>query len=218
MEQLLALYAQPYDPLYPVVCFDERPCFLIGDKVEPLALQTGKERKEHYAYEKHGSCALLAAIEPLTGKRVAQVYSQRRKVEFSHFCQQLAAAYPQAVKVHLVLDNLNTHDKSAFYENLAADEAFALAERFEFHFTPKAASWLNMIEIEFSALARQCLNRRIPHIEQLKNEVMAFFAEREAKQIKVNWQFSLQAARQKLNSHYVAVNAANSVFKKVDKT
>lgn len=214
MEQLLALYARPYDPLYPVVCFDERPCFLIGDKIEPLAMQTGKERKEHYAYEKHGSCVLLAAIEPLTGKRVAHIYDQRRKVEFALFCQRLAAAYSQAVKIHLVLDNLNTHDKSAFYENLPADQAYALAERFEFHHTPKSASWLNMIEIEFSALARQCLNRRIPCVEQLKTEVLAFFAEREAKQIKIKWQFSLPAAREKLNSHYVAVNDANSAFAK----
>lgn len=218
MERLLALYARPYDPLHPVVCFDERPCFLIGDKVEPLAMQKGQEAKEHYAYEKHGSCALLAAIEPLTGKRIAQVYDQRRKQEVALFCQRLAAAYPEAVKIHLVLDNLNTHDKSAFYENLPADQAYALAKRFEFHHTPKSASWLNMIEIEFSALARQCLNRRIPSAEELTAEILAFFADREAKQIKIKWQFSLQAAREKLNSHYVAVNDANSAFKKNKET
>jgi hypothetical protein len=161
MEQILELYAMPYNPLYPVVCYDERPCFLIGDKVEPLALQTGKVRKEHYAYEKLGSCSLLAAIEPLTGKRLAQVYPQRTKREYTLFCQALASMFPDAVKIRLVQDNLNTHDTSAFYENLPADEALALAERFEFYFTPKSASWLNMIEIEFSALARQCLHRRI---------------------------------------------------------
>jgi hypothetical protein len=167
MELILWLYALAYDPLYPVVCFDERPCFLIGDAVEPLAMQSGRVRKEHYAYEKHGSCALLAAIEPLTGNRVAQVHKQRTKKEFTLFFLALAAAYPEAIKIRVVLDNLNTHDVSAFYENLPADEAFALAQRFEFFFTPKSASWLNMIEIEFSALARLCLNRRIPTIEKL---------------------------------------------------
>ena len=154
MEQILSLYALPYDPAYPVVCYDERPCFLIGDQIEPIAMQTGQVRKEHYAYEKNGSCALLAAIEPLTGNRLAQVHPQRTKKEYSLFCQALAAEYPQATKIRLVQDNLNTHDTSTFYENLPADEAQALANRFEFHFTPKSASWLNMIEIEFSALAQ----------------------------------------------------------------
>lgn len=144
METLLALYALPYDPAYPVVCFDERPCFLIGDKVTALPLQTGEVRKEHYAYEKNGSCALLAALEPLTGRRVAAVYAQRTKKEYTAFCQKLAAAYPHARKIRLVQDNLNTHNASAFYEHLAADEAQALADRFEFYYTPKSVSWLNM--------------------------------------------------------------------------
>jgi transposase len=213
MEELLALYALSYDARYPVVCFDERPCFLIGDRVDPLALQTGKVQKEHYAYEKLGSCALLAAIEPLTGRRVAQVYEQRTKKEFTLFCQQLAATYPEAIKIQLVLDNLNTHDKSAFYEHLPADEARALAARFEFHFTPKSASWLNMIEIEFSALARQCLNRRIPTREELTQEVLALVTERDRKRIKIDWQFSIRAARNKLNRHYTDVNLANVKFK-----
>jgi hypothetical protein len=214
MERILALYALPYDPFYPVVCFDERPCFLIGDLIEPLALQTGQPRKEHYAYEKNGSCALLAAIEPLTGQRLAQVSRQRTKREFFLFCQALAAMYPEAIKIRLVLDNLNTHNASAFYENLPADEAFALAQRFEFCYTPKSASWLNMIEIEFSALARLCLHRRIPSQEKLEHEVLALVAERHEKRIKINWQFSLQAARQKLNSHYVVVNEQNNIFAK----
>ena len=171
MEQLLWLYALPYDPQYPVVCFDERPCFLIGDRIEPIAMQTGQIGKEHYAYEKLGSCALLAAIEPLTGERLAQVHPRRTKREYTLFFQALAAEYPEAIKIRLVQDNLNTHNTSAFYENLPADEAFALAERFEFYYTPKSASWLNMIEIEFSALARQCLNRCIPTITQLEREV-----------------------------------------------
>lgn len=215
MELILWLYAQSYDPDYPVICLDERPCFLIGDIVEPRAMQTGKVRKEHYAYEKLGSCALFAAIEPLTGQRIAQIHKQRRKKEFALFCQAVAENYPEAVQIRLVLDNLNTHNTSAFYENMLADQAFALSQRFEFFYTPKSASWLNMIEIEFSALARLCLNRRIPTIEQLETELMALITERTQKKVNINWQFSIQAAREKLNSRYSVVNSANSVFKKV---
>jgi hypothetical protein len=214
MEHILWLYALPYDPLYPVICFDERPCFLIGELVEPLALQSGQVRKEHYAYEKNGSCALLAAIEPLTGKRVAQVHPQRTKKEYTLFCQALATAWPKAKKIRLVQDNLNTHNASSFYENLPADEAFALAQRFEFNYTPKSASWLNMIEIEFSAVARQCLKRRIPTIEQLENEVLAIIKERNDKQIKIDWQFSIEVARNKMNTHYRRVLADNIIYKK----
>jgi transposase len=214
MERILWLYALPYDPLYPVVCFDERPCFLIGDAVEPIAMSTGQVRKEHYAYEKNGSCALLAAIEPLTGFRLAQVQPRRTKKEFALFCQALAAAYPRALKIRLVLDNLNTHDTSAFYENLPADEAFALAQRFEFFFTPKSASWLNMIEIEFSALARLSLHRRIPTIEKLESEIMAILSDRVNKRIKIHWQFSIEKCREKLNARYLVVNDGNSKFKK----
>jgi len=214
MEEILWLYALPYDPKYPVVCFDERPCFLIGDRVNPIAMQTGKVRKEHYAYEKLGSCALLAAIEPLTGFRFAQVHERRTKKEYTLFCQALAAQFPDAVKIRLVQDNLNTHDTSAFYENLPADEARALAERFEFYFTPLSASWLNMIEIEFSALTRLCLKQRIPTIEELKRNVLAIVADRMQKKVPITWQFSIQSARSKLNSHYVKVHSDNKQFKK----
>jgi len=209
------LYALPYDPAFPVVCFDERPCFLIGDQIEPVAMQTGQVRKEHYAYEKNGSCALLAAIEPLTGYRLAQVHPHRTKKEYTLFCQALAAEFPQATKIRLVQDNLNTHDTSAFYENLPADEAQALAERFEFYFTPKSASWLNMIEIEFSALSRLCLDRRIPSQELLEREVLSLVAQRKADKIKITWQFSVQSARSKLNSHYVKVQPDNEKFKEI---
>jgi recombinational DNA repair ATPase RecF len=155
----------------------------------------------------------LAAIEPKTGKRLAQVHPQRTKKEYALFCQALAAAYPEAKKIRLVQDNLNTHNASAFYENMPAAEAFALAERFEFHYTPKAASWLNMIECEFSAVARQCLNRRIPTIKQLEKEVLAIIKERHEKKIKINWQFSIESARDKLNRHYQSVFADNSKYK-----
>ena len=212
MEQILQLYARPYDSSHPVLCFDERPCFLIGDKIEPQAWQCGALRKEHYAYEKFGSCALLAAIEPLTGQRCARVYPQRTKKEFTNFCQALVTAYPQARKIHVVLDNLNTHNASAFYEALPADQALALTQRFEFHYTPKAASWLNMIEIEFSALTRLCLKRRIPTLAKLEHEVMTIIHERHEKRIKIHWQFTVDTARGKLNRHYRTVNPHNSKY------
>jgi hypothetical protein len=214
MERILWLYAQPYDPRYPVICFDERPCFLIGEEMAPLSMQRGKVGKEHYAYEKLGSCALLAALEPLTGQRLAQVRPQRTKKEYTEFCQALAASYPQAIKIRLVQDNLNTHNASSFYEHMPAEEAFALAQRFEFYYTPKAASWLNMIEIEFSALSRQCLDRRIATIEQLAQEVLALIKERAEKQIKIHWQFSIEVAREKLNRHYKQVHGQNVKYQK----
>jgi len=215
MERILWLYALAYDPDYPVVCFDERPCFLIGDKVDPIAMQEGKVRKEHYAYEKNGSCTLFAAIEPLTGNRLGQVHRYRTRKEFTLFCQTLSAIYPDAKKIRLVLDNLNTHNSGAFYANLPADEAFALAQRFDFWFTPKSASWLNMIEIEFSALARLCLHRRIPTMEKLESEVLTLIADRRQKQIKINWQFSIETCREKLNARYSIVNDAHSKFREV---
>lgn len=213
MEELLALYAEAHDPQLPVICFDERPCFLLGEAVAPLPMTTGQVAKEHYAYEKHGSCALLAAIEPLTGQRLAQVTAQRTKKEYTAFCQALVEAWPEAKKIRLVQDNLNTHNASSFYENLPAEEALALAQKLEFHYTPKAASWLNMIEIEFSALARECLERRIATQEILEREVLALVKERTEKQIRINWQFSITAARTKLNKHYERVNADNVKYK-----
>jgi hypothetical protein len=212
MEHILALYALPYDPKYPVICFDERPCFLIGETLLPVPMRPGQVRKAHYAYEKLGSCALLAAIEPLTGRRLGQVHPQRTKREYTLFCQALAAMYPAAIKLRLVQDNLNTHNASAFYEYLPADEAFALAQRFEFVYTPKSASWLNMIECEFSVLTRLCWSRRIPTIEVLRRETLTLLEERSRKQIKINWQFSLQAARSTLNKHYTRVHPQNKKY------
>ena len=213
MEQILWLYAQPYDEKYPIVCFDERPCFLIGDKVEPTSMQSGKVKKEHYAYEKNGSCALLASIEPLTGKRLVQLYERRTKKEYCLFMQALAKMYPEAIKIRIVQDNLNTHNFSSFYENLPADEAFELAQKFEIYYTPKSASWLNMIEIEFSALSKQSLNRRIPNQQQLEDEILTIVKERNDKQIKIDWQFSVKKARTKLNRQYKSLNKGNEKFK-----
>ena len=152
---------------------------------------------------------MFATIEPLTGRRLAHVRSQRRKVEFAHFMRDLCQAYPEAETIHVVLDNLNTHDASAFYEVFSAKQARVLAKRIQFHFTPKSASWLNMIEVEFSALARLCLNRRIPTLEELTFEVLAFVKDRDEKRIKINWQFNVDNARQKFHSHYVTVNSGN---------
>lgn len=197
-----------------MLCFDERPCFLIGDTVAGLDMKQGSPAKENYAYTKHGSCCVLAAIEPKTGKRLAHIRRHRGKKEFTLFMKNLAITYPKAEKIVLILDNLNTHNFSGFYENLSAQEAAELAQRFEFVHTPKCASWMNMIEIEFSALSRQCLNRRIPSINQLSKEVLTYFKERSDLGIKINWQFNCQMAREKLNSHYVKVNPNNIKYHK----
>lgn len=212
MEQILHLYALEYDPLYPLVCFDERPCFLIGDVVCGLEMKAGQVARQHYAYEKNGSCALLMAIEPKTGERLAQVHAQRTKREYALFMKTLAEGYPQAKKIRVIQDNLNTHSASAFYATFAAEEAFALSQRFEFYYTPKSASWLNLIEIEFSALSKQCLNRRIATRELLTQEVMAIVKEREEKAIKIDWQFSIESARSKLNRHYQQINSDNAKY------
>lgn len=213
MEDILGLYALSYDPKRPVMCFDERPCFLIGQVVQGLGMQAGKVQKEHYAYQKNGACALLAAIEPLTGQRIAQVYKQRTAKEYTQFMQMMAKQYPEAEKIILIQDKLNTHKIGSFYQHLPAEEAKALADRFEFHYTPKSASWLNMIEIEFSALSKQCLDRRIPDEETLKKEIQAIIQERNEKQIKIQWQFDIKSARSTLNTKYTAVQENNSKYK-----
>ena len=213
MELILRLYILSYNPDFPILCFDERPCFLIGDIVDGLQIKSGQVAKQHYAYSKHGSCCVLAAIEPKTGRRLAHVRRRRTKREFTKFMQHLAKLYPDAKKIIVIMDNLNTHNFSSFYENLVAQDAADLADRFEFVYTPKSASWLNMIEIEFSALSRQCLNRRIPSMNQLANEVIAYFKERSDLGIKIKWQFSQDDARQKLNRHYSKVNPLNLIYK-----
>jgi DDE superfamily endonuclease len=214
MEKILWLYRLPYNRLRPVLCFDERPCFLIGDLVAGIPVTEGGIAKEHYSYEKLGSCSLLATIEPLTGKRIADVFDQRRKIEFALHFQRIAGQYPEAEKIIVILDNLNTHNESSFYEVFEAEEAFRVAQKFQFIHTPKSASWLNMIEIEFSAISRLCLDRRIPSKEQLEKEVLAIIKERSEKAIKINWQFSIETAREKLNRHYKKVNEKNAKYQK----
>lgn len=209
MELILRIYLLPYNIKKPVICFDERPCFLIGDTIEGLEMKPGQVAKENYAYTKHGSCSVLAMIEPKTGKRFCQIRRRRRKIEFAKFMKMVSKIYPDADKIIVVLDNLNTHNFSSFFEVFDAQEAASLMDRFEFFYTPKSGSWLNMIEIEFSALSRQCLNRRIPSIGELSKEVIAYFEERNNKGIKINWEFSREAARKKLNRRYSEVNPLN---------
>lgn len=212
MENILWLYSLPFDERFPVVCFDERPCFLIGETVQGIEMKAGQPMRENYAYEKKGSCALLATIEPLTGMRVADVFARRTKREFALHLQKVAAEYPQAVKIRIVLDNLNTHNASSFYETFPAEEAFHLSQLFEFYYTPPKASWLNMIEIEFSAIARLCLKRRIPSQEELTREVLAIVKERTENKVLIDWQFSIEKARKKLNRHYEKVNQENDKY------
>jgi hypothetical protein len=214
MEQILHLYSLPYDALYPLVCFDERPCFLIAEVVAGLEMKSGQVSRHHYAYEKKGACSLLMSIEPLTGKRLAQVHKQRTKREYALFMKALAALYPEAKKIGVIQDNLNTHNTSSFYETFSAEEAFELSQRFEFYYTPKSASWLNLIEIEFSGLSKQCLNRRIATQEELSHEVLSIVKEREEKAVKIDWQFSIESARNKLTRHYQKVNSDNAKYNK----
>jgi hypothetical protein len=213
MEKILWLYALPFDEQYPVVCFDERPCFLIEEVVRGLEMKSGQPKKEDFTYQKNGSCALLATIEPLTGERIADVFTRRTKREFALHLQKVAARFPKAKRIRMVLDNLNTHNESSFYETFEAEEAFRLAQLFEFYHTPPKASWLNMIEIEFSAISRLCLDRRIPTQEILEKEVLAIVKERTEKRVLIDWQFSIAKARKKLNRHYKEVNQENEKYK-----
>ena len=203
MEDVLAVYKLPYDPLRPVICYDERPCVLIGDKILPLPRKKGKPQREDYHYQRNGVANLLIAYEPLTGRRYVQITKQRTFDEYAHFLKEVALThYPHAEHIILVQDNLSTHTPSAFYAQFLAQEAFELSERFEMHYTPTNGSWLNMVEIEISAISRQCLNRRIPDISTLKSEVGACVNERNEKRIKVDWQFSINDARDKFQRFY----------------
>jgi len=209
MENILRLYRLPYDKHFPVVCFDERPCFLIGDVIKGFDLKPEQVRKQHYEYAKNGCCNLLLAVEPLTGKRIAMITDRRRKIEYAEFMQKLVPHFPLAEKIRLIQDNLNTHNSSSFYERFAFD----LSQKFDFNYTPVKGSWLNAVEIDFSAIARTALNKRIPTKEQLEKQVFACVKERQKSQIKINWQFDITAARSKMNRHYVKLNADNAKFK-----
>lgn len=202
MEHILHLYEQPYNPQFPVVCFDERPCFLIGDVMQPIPMKPGQSQRIQYEYKKNGSCSLLLAVEPLRGFRTLQVRERRTKIDYALFMKQLVAHYPEAEKIILVQDNLNTHNPSSFYEALQAQEAFDLAQRFQMVYTPKKASWLNMAEIELSAFGKQCLNRRIADQQTLTKETRALMKKRNQDHVKIQWQFTKMQAREKFQRFY----------------
>jgi transposase len=209
MEDVLHLYDLPYDERRPIVCFDELPVQLLGEVVAPLPMKEGRVRRFDYEYERAGTACLLVAFEPLTGQRIIETSRRRTKSDYCRFMQRVAELFPQAEKVVLVQDNLNTHNASSFYEHLPPAEAFSLAQAFEMHYTPKKGSWLNMAELELSALSRICLSRRIPSIEELDREVQAIVKERNELKIKVEWQFSIAQAREKLSRHYKNVKSKN---------
>ncbi len=202
MEDVLEVYHLPYDEKRPVICLDELPFQLLGEKVEPLLMKAGKEKKFDSEYIRGGVAAVFLAFEPLTGKRLVRVYPRRTKADYCRFQQAVIQEWSAAEIIVEVQDNLNTHNASSFYENLPAAEARDLTTRFEFHYTPKKASWLNMAEMELSALARQCLARRIPEIETLSRELESIVKERNKLAIKFKWQFTVENARKKLNRHY----------------
>lgn len=209
MEDVLHLYNLPLNEKRPLICFDELPVQLLGEVVSPLLMKEGQDARFDYEYERAGTACLLVAFEPLTGKRIVETSRQRTKADYCRFMQRVSEMFPQAERIVLVQDNLNTHNMSSFYENLAAPEAFRLAQRFEMHYTPKKGSWLNMAELELSALSRICLSRRIGSIEELDREVQAVVKERNELQVKVEWQFSISQAREKLNRHYENVKSKN---------
>ena len=203
MEDVLEIYKLPYDAKRPVICMDEMPKQLLADKREPLPCQAGTPAKQDYEYRRNGVADLFMVFEPLQGKRFVEVTEKRRKIEWATVMKQVSDEfYPQAEKIVVVLDNLNTHSPSAFYETFAPEEARRLVERFEFHFTPKHGSWLNMAEIELSALVRQCLDRRLPDIETLSQEVHAWQQQRNHQVVKVLWHFKTSDARIKLQHLY----------------
>ena len=209
MEEVLYLYNLPLDEKRPLVCFDELPVQLLGEVAAPLPMKKGESARFDYEYEREGTAVLLVAFEPLTGRRIVETSKQRTKADYGRFMQRVAASFPQAEKLVLVQDNLNTHNSSSFYENLPPAEAFKLAQRFEMHYTPKKGSWLNMAEVELSALSRICLSRRIGSIEKLDREIQVLVKERNELQIKVEWQFSISQAREKLSRHYEKVQSKN---------
>lgn len=205
MERVLDIYERPYDPKRPVVCFDERPCQLLGDVMMPMSMKSGSPQRQDYHYERNGTCVVLMALEPKKRRRFSEVRQQRTRKDYAQFMKTLAEQYPEAEKIILVQDNLNTHSPASFYETFPADEAFALSQRFEMIYTPKKASWLNMVEIEFSALSKQCLDRRISHIQKLTHEVSVWVNRRNEQRITVCWQFTKTDARDKFEKFYNAV-------------
>lgn len=202
MEDVLNLYELAYNPKRPVICFDERPCQLIGQVVSPLPMEPGKAFRQDYHYKRNGTCVAMLAYQPLAGKRFVGVRERKTKKDYALFMEELAHAYPEAEKIILVQDNLNTHNPSSFYETFSSEKAFELTQRFQMCYTPKKASWLNMAEMEFSALAKQCLDRRLGNLDIFTKEVQAWTRDRNLKKITVSWQFTKNDAREKFDRFY----------------
>lgn len=208
MEDVLEVYTRPYDPRFPQVCLDESCRQVVGDVREPLPAVPGYPVREDYEYERHGVCQLFLVCEPLRGWRHVSVTARRTKQDWARCIQELVDVYyPEAQRIVLVLDNLNIHVPSALYETFAPKVARRLVERLELHYTPKHGSWLDMAEIEFSALAQQCLDRRFASQEDLRVEVAAWEATRNAEEVTVDWRFTTDDARIKLKHLYPSISS-----------
>ena len=206
MEDVIEVYHRPYDAARPQVCVDEGGKQLVGDVREPLPVRPGSAARRDSEYVRHGTANLFMAFEPLAGRRVVEVTERRTAVDFARFLKRLLdEVYPAAERVVLVTDNLNTHGPGSLYEAFDPAEARRLAERLEWHYTPKHGSWLNMAEIELSALARQCLDRRIPDRATLATEVAAWVAGRNADMVGASWRFTTADARIRLKKLYPTI-------------
>ena len=207
MEDVLDLYAEPYDLKRPVACFDETSKQLVSGKREPIPAKAGRRERFDYEYQRNGTRNLFMICEPLAGWRHVAVTGRRTMEDFAHQMRWLAdTAYPEAEKVRVVLDNLNTHRAASLYETFEPKEARRVIQRLEFHYTPKHGSWLNMAEIEFSVFSNQCLNRRIEDEGSLKREIAALETERNQAGATIDWRFSTTDARNKLRHIYPSVS------------
>jgi transposase len=203
MEDLLDLYAQAYDPKRPVICFDERPCPLIEEVRVPIPAEPGPRERYDFEYKRNGVVNLFGFFEPLAAQRHMEVTARRTKVDFAHQMKALVDIHrPDADCIRVVLDNLNTHHRATLYEAFAPQEANRILKKLEFHYTPKHASWLNQVEIEFSVLSRQCLDRRIATQQELTNEIKTWQEQRNTQKNTVNWCFLSADARIKLERLY----------------
>ena len=202
MERVLDVYKRPYNPLYPVVCMDESPRQLIRNTRQPLPVKPGCVKRVDYEYERCGVCNIFMAVEPLAGKRLVSVTEGKTKTEWSEFIEAIAQQYEAAEKITLVMDNLNTHGPGSLYETFEPSKAKALWDRFEFVYTPKHGSWLNMAEIELNILIRQCLSGRIGSIEEMRKTVNSWQFQRNNLGAKIDWQFTTEKARIKLKRLY----------------
>ena len=207
MEVVLDVYKRPYNEKNPVICMDETPKQLIGETRVPIPQRPGTPARHDYEYKRTGVSNIFMASEPLTGKRYTKVTEFKKKIDWAKFIESIAELYRDADKITLVMDNLGTHTIGSFYEVYPPDKAKALIDRFEFIYTPKHGSWLNMAEIELNVMQKQCLNRRIPDIEMLSHQVTAWTKARNNKECRINWQFTTQDSRVKLKRLYPTIDA-----------